>query len=207
MAKELKPVIISDPIEVAELEKHFAEQAAKIATKVYTSVTEERLRVNKIIKTKKIKAPVEEVFRTIITNSTHNLHPNLNYEDLQAGAFYRASGKINKLPFKITKFVENEEMAIKWYAKDQEFIKTLVFTPNKSNTVTKIRYSDISTGMVSILGYFEKHIRNLYTKRQVIAFQVQCKQAEIDLGLLSPLQVEKANKTIARMLKYSKEAY
>lgn len=207
MRDELRNIVITNEKYILELQEEFKTKSEQISKKVYTSVTEERLRINKILKKKVIKGPIEEVFKTMILLSAKDLHPNLNYDDLKEGGFYRSSGKTNKIPFLISKFEINKEVVIKWYAKDQQFIKSLFFFSNSSNTKTTIRYSDITTGMVSILGFFERHIRGIYTKRQIIAFEVQCIRTQLMLNLIPSKNIKKKEIKIENMLKYSKTIY
>lgn len=206
MAKKDWKAIVTDKNEIAKLELEFQKNREKISQKIYTSVTEERLRTNKIITTDKIKAPVEKVFQAVINQACKDLHSSLNYEDLVNNSFYRTSGKTNKIPFKITEFKINEVLSVEYYAKDQQFIKTLRFKTNKKKQ-TKILYTDIAVGMVSVLGWFEKHIRQVYVKRQIIAFKTQILKAKLDLKLIPEKYIGKKENEITRMLDYSQKAF
>lgn len=207
MSKTDWKAIIKDEAEIKKLEFEFDQNRKKVSQKVYTSLTEEKLRTNKIIAQEKLNAPIENVFRMVINRACKDLHSSLDYEDLAVNTFYRTSGKTNKLPFKITEFQENKVLTIEYYAKDQQFIKTLRFYPNRKNTKTKIIYTDLTIGLTSILGWLEKHVRGVYIKRQIIAFQVQILNAKLDLDLISDLKINKVQNQINKMLEYSQKAY
>lgn len=204
---DTKNVIFTDESKIKELEEEFEKQNNKISQKVYSSVLEECLRVIKITKKARINAPIEDVFSEIVSISAINMHPNLKRQDLKEKMFYRSSGKSNKIPFQVSSFRKNEILEIRWYANDQEFIKTLTFFSNKNNTKTLVKYLDISTGMVSILGYFEKRIKSVYIRRQIIAFKVQILKTKLNLQLVPKNKIEKVNKKIENMMKYSKDIY
>ncbi|AVN61298.1 hypothetical protein [Mesoplasma florum] len=204
---DLKNIVFTDEVKIKELQREFEEQNVKISKKIYSSVSEERLRVIKIAKKAKIKAPIENVFQEMVSLSAQNMHPNLKKEDLKESVFYRSSGKSNKIPFQVSKLKANEVLEIRWYANEQQFIKTISFYSNKNNTKTTIRYQDITTGMVSILGYFEKRIRSVYVKRQVIAFNISLLKTKLNLDLIKDNKKLKIERKIENMMKYSKDIY
>ncbi|ATZ18918.1 hypothetical protein ESOMN_v1c05360 [Williamsoniiplasma somnilux] len=200
-------VAVQDEQEVNLLEETFTSKRQKIHTKIYSSMTEERLRTNKLIISYSIAAPIERVFKAVAEKSAKDMHPKLNYNDLKQNTFYYSSGKNNKNPFKITELKINEVITIEFFAKDQQFIKTLKFKANKKNTKTKITFIDVVTGTTSILGWYEKHIKNVYIKRMTIAFKIQIKQAQLDLNLISKTKIEKVKNEIIKLIEYSKKLF
>ncbi len=207
MSKKVFKVKVTDEEEIEKLTKEFEEEKKRIHKKVYNSVSEERLRSNKIITSYKIKASIEKVFEAVAIKSAQDMHTDLKYEDLEQGCFYRSSGKSSKIPFRITVFEVNKEIEIEFFAKDQHFIKTLRFKKNRNNTKTKITYIDIATGTVSIQGWFEKHIKDVYVKRQIIAFKLQVMNALLDLNIVEKNKVESVKKKMKKLLEYSKNLY
>ncbi|AHI53581.1 hypothetical protein SSABA_v1c01690 [Spiroplasma sabaudiense Ar-1343] len=207
MKKELKSVRILDPELITKYEAEFAENEAKITEKVYQSVIEERARVKKIICKKSIAAPIEKVYQAYLEKAAHDLHPNLKPEELQLNGFYQTSKSNNRTIFKIKSLIENQEIMVEWFAKDQWFTRTVLFSQNKTNTKTKIKYMDISKGKRSIAGFMERHVAGVYNKRQQLAFLVQIFEMKIKLGLYPQKKIPIIEKRIARILNYSKNLF
>ncbi|ATX71076.1 hypothetical protein [Spiroplasma clarkii] len=84
---------ITDSVEIAALEKSFAEQIEKLNKQKYTSLMEERKRVSKLTLKKSIKAPLTDVFTTFMDISLEDLNPHLKVSDLVPGGFYKSSKK------------------------------------------------------------------------------------------------------------------
>lgn len=207
MKKEIKSIEITDESEIAKLADSFKEMDNKVSTRVYNSITEEKLRTAKISRTKLFKKDLDLVKKVFFNLLTHDLHPDLKFEDLKQDHFYRTSGRMGKIPFLI-KTITDSEIVIIWFNKEQKFIRQVRIKPyilNKNKV--SVRYSDFVTGVVSIAGYFEKRIRSTYIRRQKIAFEMQCLTAKKELFQLTENGQDKIDKKIARMLKYSKELF
>ncbi|WP_339023167.1 hypothetical protein [Spiroplasma endosymbiont of Crioceris asparagi] len=202
--KEIKSVLITNKQEIQELEQEFLNQEEKISKKIYVSMSEERARTIKLFINAKIKFDLEKVRETFFNLIVKDLHPNLQMTEIQENGFYRGSGRINKVAFKITKFNE-EEITVMWYNADQKFIKRIkinqaIFNKKK----TKISYTGFVTGMNSIETYFEKRIKTVYLKREKIAFKINILRLKQQLGLI---ESKKAEKKIQLMLNFAKELF
>ncbi|WP_338983825.1 hypothetical protein [Spiroplasma endosymbiont of Othius punctulatus] len=207
MAKDTYKSTITNLEEINKLDLEFDNLKEQFDKRIYGSVTEERARANKLIVNKKLKRPIQEVFQLFLSEAASSMHASLKAEDLTNGGYYRTSGKSNKLISKVSTLIPNKEIAIIWYANDQQFIRSLKFSTNNSNTVTHIKFFNLTTGMASVAGYLERHIKNVYAKRQKISFQVQMMKIEMELGIIPQEKHEATNKKIERFLKFAEELY
>ncbi|AXK50884.1 hypothetical protein [Spiroplasma alleghenense] len=207
MAKELKSVKILDQKVIEENQIEFEKNREEINKQVYTSVIEERARVKKIICRAKIKKEIESVFHQYLNITAKDLHPNLEVDQLEEGGFYVTSKSKNRITFLVKKLEINKEIMVEWFSKDQWFTRTIVFSSNSKNNVTKIKYMDISKGKRSIAGFMERHVAGVYTKRQQLAFIVSMFQLKIDLGIYPKSKIPAIEKRMERALNYSRELY
>lgn len=204
---EQKEFKITDPSEVIEYEEFFNKTITSLNQQKYTSLIEERKRLNKLRFTSKINAPLEAVFSAFVEISIQDMNPNLTSAQLSAGSFYKSSKKNNRIVFRVKQFVLNEILQIEWIANNQWFSKTVTFKANQANTKTKIKFYDMIKGDTSIVGFFERHILNVYIKRQKIAFLVQILKTKQALNLFSETKSLKVSQNIEAMLNYAKKLF
>lgn len=207
MAREEFKSTITDVKQIEELNIEFDNLKKQFDKRIYGSVTEERARANKLIVNKKFKKPIEEVFNQFLNDAASSIHTSLKPNDLIEGGYYRTSGKTSKLISKVSKLDPNKEIAIIWYANNQQFIRSIKFNSNKKNTVTSIKFFNLITGMTSVAGYLERHLKTVYAKRQKISFEVQIMRTEMALGVIPVEKHEAINKKIDRYIKFAKNLY
>ncbi|QHX35722.1 hypothetical protein STIUS_v1c01670 [Spiroplasma sp. TIUS-1] len=207
MAREEYKSTITDVKLIEEFNAEFESLSKQFDKRIYGSVTEERSRASKLIINQKLKKPVEEVFSQFLIDAAYSIHTSLKAEDLYEGGFYRTSGKSNKLITKVSKLELNKEISIIWYANNQQFIRSIKFYSNKKNTVTNIKFFNLATGMTSVAGYLERHLRTVYAKRQKVSFEVQIMRTQMALGIIPKEKHEATNKKIVRYLKYAENLY
>lgn len=192
---------------INDLNNQFNQEKERIHKKVYNSLTEERMRTSKIIISKVICDNVDNVFKSIVSKIAKDFHSDLKYEDLEENFFYKTSSKSNNIIFKLFEFEINKALSIEYFVNNQHFIRTFKFIKNNKNTKTKIIYIDLVTGMVSINGWYERHIRNVYIRKQIIAFKIQMMNAMLDLNLVKENKIEKLKIKINKMLEFSKKIF
>ncbi|WP_338972654.1 hypothetical protein [Spiroplasma endosymbiont of Panorpa germanica] len=207
MKKELKNVRITDPKIIEENLAFFEKSREEINKQVYTSVIEERARIKKFICKAKIKATIEDVFENYLDLTAKDLHPNLNVNDLEEGGFYVTSKSKNRITFFLKKLEKDKEIMVEWFSKDQWFTRTVVFSTNSQNTITKIKYMDISKGKRSIAGFLERHVASVYTKKQQLGFLVSMFKLKISLGIYPPKKIPAIEKRIERVMNYSRDLF
>lgn len=198
---------VTDENKINDLNKEFEDNKERIHKKVYNSLTEERMRTSKVIISKIINDKVQNVFVNIVSRIAKDFHSELKYDDLEENFYYKTSSKSNNIIFKLFEFKIDKVLSIEYFANNQHFIRTFKFISNRRNTKTKIIYIDLVTGMVSINGWYERHIRNVYIRKQIIAFKIQMMNAMLDLNLVKQNKIQKLRLKINKMLEFSKKIF
>ncbi|MDR1991322.1 MAG: hypothetical protein LBP70_01155 [Mycoplasmataceae bacterium] len=194
--------LVTDQWEIDKWDQYFVEENKKLDTKIYSSVLEERLRTNKIIKSFRIKKTVEPVWPVFIQQLVQDLNPSIKLFEIKTAGYYRSQ---NNIVFKVLEYKIHESFCIQWFANKQRINRNILVSHNSKST--KITYVDITKGPTSVQGYFERRIKNVYVKRQRSAFKVQKLKLKIALGLIPDRKISWVQLKIDKILKRSADKY
>ncbi|AOG60151.1 hypothetical protein SHELI_v1c01960 [Spiroplasma helicoides] len=192
-------VLITGGDDYRHLINKFADEEERFEKKVYGSMTEETRRTVLVYRKCFIKSTLSEVFKTFVKMAIDDLNPNIDINEIEEGCFGITSKKTNNIPFRVTTFEVDSEFEIKWYTKNNAFIRTVIFRETKNGT--KMKYWDTTKGMETVFGLRANYDKALYLKNRKITFKIQTLKLKLELEQLNEQQIKKMNGSIDDLTK------
>ncbi|QGS51655.1 hypothetical protein [Spiroplasma tabanidicola] len=192
-------VLIKSGEDYYKLKDEFEKLEQEFEKKVYSSMMDETKRIQMIIKKAVIKAPVDEVFKAFVKLALKDLNPNIDINEIEEGCFGITSKKSSNQTFRVDTYEIDEEFTIKYFGKNNAYIRSILFKGVKNKT--KIKYTDTNISKETIFGLKLNYLKGVYQKSRKFSFAIQVINLKLLVEILDETKKNKYKEKIKELTK------